>query len=1030
LPLGRAVFLLSIYFLVSSVGWMAALDPHTLISQYGHTAWRTQDGFSSEANQITQTTDGYIWIAADGSLFRFDGVKFRQWTPPNRQSLPGPLVNSVLGARDGSLWIGTAGGLARWKDGRLTNYATTPNSPGIYSILEDHTGRIWVTRYRAHGMGALCWVKESALECYGKKEGNLAGYGWYMTEDGAGDIWFTGSGTLHRWHQGSFITYFPEQVKNPTGEGVLDVVAAPSGEILASIDGLGPKAGVQHFLDGKWSSYIVPGFDGRAFPEPHLFVDKRQTLWIGTATNGLYHIHDGVADHYGKADGLSDDGVEGFYEDKEGNLWVGTDGGLDMFRDNAVINFSKTQGIVGSAVHTVVTVNGDAVWVANDGGLNVIQAGPSPSIRRQRAPGANIAAMLVDSSGQVWLGVNNRVFVYKNGQYLEARKADGSALGQIGTANGFAEDIEGNLWVLIESAGNPDHSDLYLIRDHRVIQDFRLEDSKTALLAADRRAGIWTLSVSGKLTHYIGGKAQESVQLGNVGHARSLDVDSHNAVWAGTNQGLYRWSDGQLTVMDVRNGLPCSEIYSLIQDDQGAHWLRTACGILRVTADEWERWQRFPSSKVSFVKIDALDGAHSGLANVGQPTATKSRDGRLWFAGNTVLQMVDPKRPTNPLPPPVQIEEVVADHKSYESLDKVAVPHLRGELEVNYTALSYQIPQRVLFRYKLEGHDTEWNEVGTRHQAFYNDLPPGKYRFRVIACNNDGVWNEAGAFLDFSILPAWYQTTWFRALCGTAFLLFLWFIYQLRVRHLQHQFNIGLEAQVNERTRIARELHDTLLQSFQGAVFQFQAARRLLLLKADNAMQVVDDAIQSAEEGIAEGRVAIHDLRPEQAAQRNLAQLLEAAGHELAATQELDEHSPSFRVLVEGEERTLSPMLQDEVYRISREVIRNAFAHAAASLIEVEIRYDQDQLRLRVRDDGRGIDPKVLASGQSGHFGIPGMRERAQRIGAHLGFWSEMGAGAEVELTVPAAMAYQKRRNGHRFRLFQRAGRDEQRSQY
>jgi signal transduction histidine kinase len=311
----------------------------------------------------------------------------------------------------------------------------------------------------------------------------------------------------------------------------------------------------------------------------------------------------------------------------------------------------------------------------------------------------------------------------------------------------------------------------------------------------------------------------------------------------------------------------------------------------------------------------------------------------------------------------------------------------------------------------------------------YSNLAPRHYTFRVIACNSSGMWNEAGATLDFFIVPAYYQTAWFRALCVVAFFVALWALYQLRLLQIQRQFATGLETRVGERLRIARELHDTMLQSFQGAAFQFQAARKLLLRKTDNAMQAVDDAIVAAEVAIEEGRSAIRDLRPEPAAQRNLSELLDAAGRELATAYELNGQAPSYRVLVEGKQQGLSPMLQDEVYRISREVIRNAFAHAIASHIEVEIRYDDDQLRLRVRDDGKGIDPKILeAGGQSGHFGIPGMRERAQRIGAHLDFWSEVGAGTEVELTVPSSMAYQKRRNGHRFRLFQRAGKDEQRS--
>jgi signal transduction histidine kinase len=235
-----------------------------------------------------------------------------------------------------------------------------------------------------------------------------------------------------------------------------------------------------------------------------------------------------------------------------------------------------------------------------------------------------------------------------------------------------------------------------------------------------------------------------------------------------------------------------------------------------------------------------------------------------------------------------------------------------------------------------------------------------------------------------------------------------------------------MQAQVSERTRIAQELHDTLLQSFQGAALQFQAARKLLLRNADNAMRVVDDAIHAAEEGITEGRAAIRDLRPEPASQRDFPELLKAAGHELVGAQEPDGLLPSFHVIVEGKQRALPPMLQDEVYRISRELIRNAFAHAAAGHIEVEIRYDQDQLRVRIRDDGKGIDARILEQGgRPGHWGISGMRERAQRIGSQPAFWSDVGAGTEVQLTVPGAIAYKKHRDGHRFRLFRRAGSDE-----
>jgi signal transduction histidine kinase/ligand-binding sensor domain-containing protein len=1024
----RALLLLSVFYLFPSPR-MAALDPHTLISQYAHTAWRIQDGFIGPANDITQTTDGYIWIATLNGLYRFDGVRFTQWKWTDKQHAPGGSIYHLLGARDGSLWIGTTTGLSHLKDGRLTIYTPSPDSPGISKILEDHTGRILVTRYRVNGMGSLCWAKESTLACYGKKEGNPTRYGFGMAEDNSGNIWFGGD-MLCRWGHGSFTPYFNDHLTNPADSAVVDVAAGSSGEIWASFGLAGSKQGVQHFSDGKWSSYIVPGFDGGTVPDANLYVDKRRALWIGTKSNGLYRMHDGVADHYGTADGLTGHYVLLTYEDREGNVWVATDRGLDLFRDNSVITFSMGQGLSGPQVRTVLAVNGDSVWVGSSGGLDVIHAGSYASIHHQKAPGQIVNSIFEDSKGQIWLGIDNHIFVYNQGQYFEVKNADGSVLGGSSQAQGFAEDTEGNLWALSYFFRGVTHEDLYLIRDRRVSKTIELGHSGALFLASDRRAGIWTLSEQGQLTHYVDGRTEKSVILDNVDSAWGLDVDSRNALWASTRNGLYRWSDGKASVMNMKSGLPCSDVDSTIQDDHGPHWFRSNCGILRITAEEWQRWQKSPESKISFTLFSALDGVEGGGEWIqNQPAITKTRDGRVWFAAGNVVQMVDPNRQSSSLPAPVHIEEVIADHKTYDSLDKLDLPHLRGELEINYTALSFKIPQRVLFRYKLEGHDEEWQEAGIRRQAFYNDLPPRKYRFRVIACNSDGVWNEIGASLDFSIRPAYYQTVLFRLCCVAVFLLLLWAAYLFRVRQLEARFAAGLETRIDERMRIARELHDTLLQSFQGALYQIQAARRLLLRNADNGMGILDEAIQAAREGITEGRAAIQDLRPEQAAQRNLPEMLKAASRELATAQEQNGHPPSYQVLVEGKQRDLSPIVQDEAYRISREVVRNAFAHAAASHIEVEIRYDQDHLRVRIRDDGKGIDPKVLEDdGRPGHWGIPGMRERAQRVGAQLEFWSDAGAGTEVQLTVPGSIAYEKHRDGNRFRLFRRAGSDERRS--
>jgi signal transduction histidine kinase len=330
-------------------------------------------------------------------------------------------------------------------------------------------------------------------------------------------------------------------------------------------------------------------------------------------------------------------------------------------------------------------------------------------------------------------------------------------------------------------------------------------------------------------------------------------------------------------------------------------------------------------------------------------------------------------------------------------------------LRIEFTALSLVAPEKVHFKYKLEGQNPNWHEVINERQATYTNLGPRKYRFRVIASNNSGVWNETGDTLEFSIAPAYYQTSWFRASAVAAFFLALWGLYRYRLYQIAREFNANLEGRVDERLRVARDLHDTMLQSFQGLIPVFQTARNLLPRQSDRAAEVLDEGLRDAADAIVEGRNAIQNLRAQPSLDPDLGSLLSAAGQELAQSPGADGSGPEFRVVVEGSRQPLAPLIRDEIYRISREVLRNAFRHAHASRIEAEIRYDRGMFRLRIRDDGKGIDSSVLKEGaRTGHFGLPGMHERAQSLGGRLKIWSEPGAGTETELTVPARIAYVK----------------------
>jgi signal transduction histidine kinase len=421
-------------------------------------------------------------------------------------------------------------------------------------------------------------------------------------------------------------------------------------------------------------------------------------------------------------------------------------------------------------------------------------------------------------------------------------------------------------------------------------------------------------------------------------------------------------------------------------------------------------WTADPKRKIQTSAFDSSDGVttHAGVFNFG-PRVAKTADGKLWISPTERVMVIDPDHlARNNLPPPVHIEQITADGKTYMPAPhgRVQLPARVRDLTIDYTGLSFAVPEKVHFRYKLDGQDRGWREVINDRRAQYTNLAPGPYLFRVIACNNSGVWNEQGDTLQFSVAPAYYQTNWFRALCAVFILALLWAAYQSRVRQLHREFALTLDARVGERTRIARELHDTLLQSVQGLLLQLEVVSQLQLDRPVEAKQRLDKTIERAAKAITEGRDAVQGLRESTTQSNDLARAVNSLGEQLAADP-ANQVTPAFRVTVEGEPRDLHPILRDEIYRISAEALRNSFRHAHARQIEVEIRYDDQQFRLRVRDDGKGIDPPVLAAHRrAGHYGLPGMRERAKLIGGNLALWSEVDGGTEVELTVPAATAY------------------------
>jgi signal transduction histidine kinase len=505
--------------------------------------------------------------------------------------------------------------------------------------------------------------------------------------------------------------------------------------------------------------------------------------------------------------------------------------------------------------------------------------------------------------------------------------------------------------------------------------------------------------LNGNLARFRSGKT-EIFTFGDHTNSRveALFAAPDGSILGATESGVVAWKNGRQQILSARNGLPCDEVNALNSDDQGDLWLYAACGLIEIKKDEVQRWWREPEANLSTRVFDALDGVQAGLSHFSG--SSRALDGRLWFANNSVAQVIDPAHiPVNAVPPKVHINGVVADRKSYPAENALRLPALTRDLEIDYTAPSFAEPRKVLFRYMLEGHDANWQEAGTRRQAFYNDLRPGHYRFRVTACNEDGAWNDAGAAVEFTIAPAWFQTYWFFAVCAIIAFLIVWVLYRLRVRQVAHAISVRFDERLAERTRIAREFHDTLLQTIQGSKLVADSALKQSAgpTPMRGAMEQLSSWLGRATE---EGRTALNSLRTSTTEKNDLAATFERAIEECRIQTTME---ASFSVA--GEVNEMHPIVRDEVYRIGYEAIRNACVHSQATQLQVELTYGDD-LILAVRDNGVGIDSSVASQGKEGHFGLQGMRERARRIIAKLIIETSEETGTEIKLVVPGNIIY------------------------
>lgn len=995
------------------------LDPALDVSQYAHTAWRIEEGFPpAQVESIAQNEDGYLWLGTDIGLFRFDGVRTVQWRAPDEHSLPDNHIRSLLATRDGALWIGTWAGLARWKGDKLTTFPEL-NEWYINDLLEDRGGIVWLSALSlAARTGRLCSVRDDRLHCdgddgrFGRAVGSLHqdadGRLWAATE---ASVWEFGRGEPKlRASTGPIPTY---QTLADDEKGAL-LVATRTGIVRLMRDA------------DKSSPAPVPRVESA-----HLLRDRDGALWIGATglagTPGLWHVGAAHTDTFGKSGGLSGENIWRMFEDREGDIWVATNQGLDRFHDTSVKTYAVAEGLSSPNVTAVIAARDGSTWISTTNGLNHWSSvgrrvygyrGKVPEVWATQPAGPRVAvtsglslgegSLLEDSRGRIWIATHAGVGYLENERYVP--------IGRVteGFIDAITEDHTGTIWVAHEL-------ELLRIDGDRIVQrlpwtELGNHGAASRLVADPRLGGLWVGYRLGGVAHIADGHVRAFYSSANglaKGRVYDLRVDSEGALWIASEGGLSVVAHGRIVRLDSRNGLPCDAVEWTIEDEAGAAWIATSCGLARIDRGELHAWSKAPEHG-SDRRINATtvlgnsEGVRNAISlNTYSPHVARSTDGKLWFVTSVGVSVLDPRAlHLNKLAPPVHIDQVIADRTTYVPAFRLELPSTMRELQVDYTAPSLVAPEKVLFRYKLEGYDHNWQNAGTRRQAFYTNLPPGDYRFHVIASNNSGVWNEKGASLDLSITPAFWQTTWFHALCVAAILAFLWMLYWQRMRQVAHEFDLKLESRVGERTRIARELHDTLLQSFQGLLLRFKTVESLLATRPDEARKVLESAIDQTREAITEGRRAVQALRSVPGEDREFSGELKALAEELARDP-ANIGTGEVLLNVEGAPRALRPLVRDELYRIASEALRNALRHASANRIEVHLEYGRREFELRVRDDGKGMDPGALTgAGRPGHFGLHGMRERAELAGGELALWSAVGAGTEIEVRIPASRAY------------------------
>jgi signal transduction histidine kinase/ligand-binding sensor domain-containing protein len=1012
----------------------------------------TNDGLSqSNVTAILQDRRGFMWFATRDGLNRYDGNAFVVYkhNPNDPGSLSANYLQDLMEDDQGYLWIATlTGGADKFdpRTERFTRYrhdrsnSNSISGDSVYSIARDSRGHLWFGTGDT-GLDRFDPGTGNFTHYLNDSDGLFVGKITHVIADGQGEIWFVGERGLFHLNPATGQITHPRATINSLAADYLDEDNVGNLWMLA----YSPTVGLVKY-DRRAERFTKYSLGARAVgvANSKLLEDTQNGLWV-PSSQGLQYF-DRRTERFTRRfqhdesdpDTISDNVVVSVYQDKGDLLWVGTEnGGLNLlnFRQEQFGSYrhspSDPNSLSPGKVTAIYEEPSDILWIGFfPRGLDrldrrtglVSHYHPGPENDRALGKGSDLNSIYKDARGYVWLGGWNSSldrFEEHSGQFKHYQhdpdNPDSLISNNVLSIHG---DRNGQIWVGQEGGIGRFDPATDGFANYRPLPDNPASlANNIGAIYQDRSGVLWLGSWGGALSRFedttkifvnYTPDPRDPHRL-NGGGINSILEDRTGTLWLGAWDGLYRHNrqNATFTRYTESDGLPSSAIQGILEDKLGRLWLSTKKGI-----------SRFDPQTETFRNYDVSDGLQGD--EFSQAACAQGLYGEMFFGGSNGINAFLPETiRDNPYVPPVAITSFKIFNKpvpigtnsvlnkAIAYADSLTLSYRDSVFSFEFAALSYANSHKNRYRYKLEGFEPDWNEVGSNQRlATYTNLNPGKYVFRVQGSNSDGVWNEAGVSLQILIMPPWWNTILFRAVCAAVLLAVIWAAYRLRVRQLHHEFDMMLEARVGERTRIARDLHDTLLQSFHGLLLRFQTVSQLLPERPVEAKENLDSAIEQAADAITEGRDAVQGLRASTLEASDLAQAVNTLGEELAG-ESASNDVVVFRVAVEGETRDLHPIVRDEIYKIVAESLRNAFRHARAKQVEVEMRYDDEQFRLRVRDDGKGIDRAVLSGdGVQGHYGLHGMRERATVIGGKLTIWSEVDAGTEVELRLPASLAY------------------------